>query len=276
MEVTLLIYYLLKCSDRHFNGSVRSWTPLMLRKAKSKTDPGRDLVRKFPQFSQVSVFSVRRTQDASSGKVHHRKYGVVGFVCYAQLRIMRLCSLYIHRIIFLCLVGDTTRYTVYIVPFPAYILYSVCVRYFSGRKRNTRNKGAIPGCPITCLVGCHLSYYSSGTNLITFVYHNKNSRWVSIIHCNNSWKARRTFITTRRLAAISMLSPFYSKLHQYVVPQQRNRGILARSQDPSLGKKSVWSIEWNKVPIMMIIPQSMTVSLPIHVLKCDMTANEVF
>jgi len=24
MEVTLLIYYLLKCSDRHFNGSVRS------------------------------------------------------------------------------------------------------------------------------------------------------------------------------------------------------------------------------------------------------------
>lgn len=60
------------------------------------------------------------------------------------------------------------------------------------------------------------------------------------------------------------------------MPQQRDRGILVRSQDPSLGEKSVWSIKWNKVPIMMIIPQSMTVSLPIHVLKCDMTANEVF
>ena len=50
----------------------------------------------------------------SSYKVHRRKYGVVGFVGYAQPRIMRLCSLYIHRIIFLCLVGDTTRYTEYI------------------------------------------------------------------------------------------------------------------------------------------------------------------
>ena len=182
----------------------------------------------------------RRVFFRSSYKVYPRKYGVVGLVGYAQPRIMRLCSLYIHCIIFLCFVGDTTRYTECVVPsshiyllnmssvdyyfvsftliisswliskqrvwLPAQIfltpqfctlqtetscsnrslthlsavkiLYSVCVLYFSGRKRgweHTRSKGAIPGCPITCLVGCHLSYYSSGTYLIPFVYHNKNS-----------------------------------------------------------------------------------------------------
>jgi len=36
----------------------------------------------------------------------------------------------------------------------------------------------------TCLGVCHLSYYSSGTNLIIFIYYNKNSFWIIIIH----WK----------------------------------------------------------------------------------------
>ena len=88
MAVTLLIYCLLQCSDRHLNCPACSLTPFMWHKLEKK-EPGGNLVRNFPQFSQVSVFSenlwhVVEFFSRSSYIVHPRKYGFVGFVSCAQ------------------------------------------------------------------------------------------------------------------------------------------------------------------------------------------------
>jgi len=45
-----------------------------------------------------------------------------------------------------------------------------------------------------CFAACHLSYHSSGTNLITFIYYNKDFFWIhgnssgepSIYYCQNT------------------------------------------------------------------------------------------
>ena len=58
---------------------------------------------------------------------------------------------------------------------------------------------------------------------------------------------------------------------------QMPEGIRARSQYPRRGKQSISndrSIEKTVVQLMSIIPQSVAVSLSLHIPNCDITANE--
>ena len=79
------------------------------------------------------------------------------------------------------------------------------------------------------------------------------------------------------------LSGFYTQCHSNMERNfdlsiyQMPEGIRARSQYPCRGKQSISndrSIEKTVVQLMSIIPQSVAVSLSLHIPNCDITANE--